>query len=807
MAHLTELFNVERDYNPTIMNGWTILGAGGGGSLFSPAISPHNPEVMIMTCDMTDTYITYNAGKSWTFINLDGRVDAISFDPVNEGVIYAGASSLYRSVDNGKSWNVVFPTADTIIGERFISDEAMHIFQTSKEYIPGGGRVGKILIDPSDPNSIYLACSKGIALGLQGESLMLFHTTDNCKSWELIGNFEGNIFKFIGFGSDPSMNPDAPSAKDLYMVSNKGFQKYDSATGMLIEKDIPIEATTIETGDFGYDPATGNIVMYFVAEMRFNAAGKMSSGVYRSFDFGETWTELSGLDLDFHGPANGQKRRLRSMGVCRHNPAKIYLSAWRKPDLKDLSLPEMNYGGTLTTEDFGETWNWSIKFGDEYPDNIGIGWFETDYDCDWLESGLYYYICDTNQDICLQTTMGTALLTTDNGKTWNQIYCDNFDDGSFYGKNCEGTNCHHVKFDPFNKDNIVLCFTDNGMLKSTNGGKTWRHQINGVPRDWINTCYDLVFDPEVEGRAWGVWSHWHDYPRQKLFRDGNIKKKEEGYDTMSCGGVCVTDDCAESWGPSGLFPNRFTPTTIVLDPDSPIENRTLYVTNIAGKNGGVEKSTDSGKTWTAMSNGIDPLDNHAYHVIQTPDKTLYLVNVRFGTDDELFQKGSVYKSTDGAESWTKLNIPDYVTFPNKIAHDLTNSDILYLTCWPESFETEEKFGGVYKSCDGGETWENIFDDRYHVFGVCMDPNEPNAVYITTFNHEAFRSLNGGKTWSKIDGYNFKWGQNPVIDPHNPDMLYIATFGGSVFHGPKAGCGYPAEDITPVAKRWPHQLEK
>ena len=62
------------------------------------------------------------------------------------------------------------------------------------------------------------------------------------------------------------------------------------------------------------------------------------------------------------------------------------------------------------------------------------------------------------------------------------------------------------------------------------------------------------------------------------------------------------------------------------------------------------------------------------------------------------------------------------------------------------------------------------------------PYHPGRLYCNTFNQAAYRSDDGGKTWKKIRGYDFHWGQRIIVDQHDPEQVYITTFGSSVWHG-------------------------
>jgi len=54
------------------MDAWKIIGPGGGGTMANPAISPNDPKLVVLRCDMTGAYITHDGGLSWRMFNLRG---------------------------------------------------------------------------------------------------------------------------------------------------------------------------------------------------------------------------------------------------------------------------------------------------------------------------------------------------------------------------------------------------------------------------------------------------------------------------------------------------------------------------------------------------------------------------------------------------------------------------------------------------------------------------------------------------------------------------------------------------------------
>src|SRR5688572_26244602 len=82
--------NAEERINPNGRNdAWGFIGFGGGGATFYPSVSPHNPKVAFVSCDMTGSYSTTNGGLSWRMFTLHGVIHNYVFDPLDSAVVYA----------------------------------------------------------------------------------------------------------------------------------------------------------------------------------------------------------------------------------------------------------------------------------------------------------------------------------------------------------------------------------------------------------------------------------------------------------------------------------------------------------------------------------------------------------------------------------------------------------------------------------------------------------------------------------------------------------------------------------------------
>jgi len=755
---------------------WRVLGPGGGGGQFLPTINPQDSNHVFVRCDMTGAYVTLDGGRSWRMFNLRTVVRDFEFDPGRPDRIYAANSGLYVSEDRGRRWRLVYPDPANVVAERMIGDHANQRFETV-DGMPDAS-IDKIRVDPADSERIYLGLAAphyfSTARGLQylKSAARVLVTSDRGATWRTLAEIKGRSILGI-FPGSPQGKPD-----ELTVVTDQACVRVSVKSGELTELALPVERIITADGGSG---SQGSII-YILTEMKADN-GSVSGGIYRSLDRGASWEQVNrGLLEDW--PTAGRLPEFRTMAVSEGHPEVAYLSCSTYPAAAGNSV-ERQFG-IFKTGNGGKKWSWTYRANEEkvITDNHLGSWMMRNYGPEWGEYPLSLGVSPTDPDICYATDFGATYRTLDGGRFWEQVYSNNLPDGSVTSRGLDVTTCYGVHFDPFDKDHFFISYTDIGLWHTLNGGRSWRQAINGVPRRWINTCYWLVFDPQVQGRIWSVWGSGHDLPRPKMFRSGRFDR--------FVGGVAVTEDGGGSWSPgnTGMPPNTVC-THVLLDENSPKEARTLYV---CGFGKGVFKSIDSGRTWKLCNNGLGRNLN-AWQMVLLPDGTLLLLVAR-GLENRETVDGKLYVSTDRAETWQASPLPQGANAPNDLVFDPDNPRRMYLSCWPwtDRENMVERCGGLYRTEDGGETWEQVFDEQAHVYAAAVDPDNTSTVYINTFDSAAFRSDDRGRSWYRLEGYNFKWGHRPLVDPHNPGMLYLTTFGGSVFHGPAGGVPGAFEDI-------------
>jgi photosystem II stability/assembly factor-like uncharacterized protein len=149
--------------------------------------------------------------------------------------------------------------------------------------------------------------------------------------------------------------------------------------------------------------------------------------------------------------------------------------------------------------------------------------------------------------------------------------------------------------------------------------------------------------------------------------------------------------------------------------------------------------------------------------------------------------GGVWKTYDAGLHWQ--NISDaYFQSASVGAMVVAPSDPNVIYVGMGEIDTHpdiEEGDGVYKSTDAGKTWENVgLRNTRHIGRILVDPHDPNVVYVSALGHEfgpnpergVFRSKDGGKTWEKILFVSDKAGAADIsMDPTNPSVIYASIW--------------------------------
>ncbi len=262
------------------------------------------------------------------------------------------------------------------------------------------------------------------------------------------------------------------------------------------------------------------------------------------------------------------------------------------------------------------------------------------------------------------------------------------------------------------------------------------------------------------------------------------------------GGLWKTEDAGQIWKniSDGFFKTGSVGAISVSESDPNIvycgmgEHAPRGVMTSYGD--GVYKSTDAGKTWKQI--GLTGTQHIARIVIHPKNPDILWVAAQGLLHGNSPDRG-IYKSLDGGASWKKVLYVNDMTGSSELSIDFSNPDVLYAAMWehqrkPWIVISGGEGSGLYKSTDGGETWNKIhkgLPDEKGKMAIAVSRSNPEKVYALIESDSQqekgglFVSNNGGKSWSRISGdhrlIQRAWYYIELfIDPQDEETVYVLS---------------------------------
>jgi photosystem II stability/assembly factor-like uncharacterized protein len=148
--------------------------------------------------------------------------------------------------------------------------------------------------------------------------------------------------------------------------------------------------------------------------------------------------------------------------------------------------------------------------------------------------------------------------------------------------------------------------------------------------------------------------------------------------------------------------------------------------------------------------------------------------------------GGLWKTVNNGTTWSPIFDSESSLCIGAIAVSVSNPDDVWVGSGEELMARSSYAGtGIFKSKDGGKTWENMgLSDSHHIARIVIDPKDPDVVYVAVLGHEytfnaqrgLFKTTDGGLTWQKILFINERTGAVEVVtDPSDSRVLYAAMW--------------------------------
>lgn len=267
----------------------------------------------------------------------------------------------------------------------------------------------------------------------------------------------------------------------------------------------------------------------------------------------------------------------------------------------------------------------------------------------------------------------------------------------------------------------------------------------------------------------------------------NPKNNSEYFVAVGSGHVWKTTNAGTTFEP--VFENQgaYSIGCVTLDPNN---QHVVWVgtgenthQRALGYGNGVYKSVDGGKSWKNM--GLKDSRQIGDIIIDPRNSNIVFVAAEGSVWGPGGDRG-LYKTIDGGKTWKKVLEISTNTGVNNITFDPRNPNILYATSEQRRRHVYGKIGGgpesaVYKSEDGGETWDKIMKGLPSVhlggMGIDISPVNPDVIYLiveAAENQSGFyRSTNRGATWERMSDYasSGQYFNEIFCDPKDVDKVY------------------------------------
>ena len=681
-----------------------------------------------------------------------GRVVAVAGDPTNAAVFYFGACAggVWKTDDAGTYWEN-------------ISDG---FFKTAS--------VGAIAVAESDPNVIYAGMGEAcIRLDVSyGDGV--YKSTDAGKTWQHMGLEDTRHIARIRIH---------PQNADIVYVAalghafgpNKDRGIFRSTNGGKTWEHVLFKSEDAGAADLSIDPNNPRIMFAAIWEARRNfwslSSGGTDSGLYRSTDGGDTWTDITKNP----GLPDGLNGRI-GVAVSPAQPGRV----WATVENKDCGLFRSDDGGD----------NWELVSDDR--DLQGRPWY------------YQHVFADTKDANTVWILNYQAWKSVDGGKTFSQV-------GTPHGDN------HDLWIDPSNPQRMIEG-NDGGACVSHNGGKSWSTIYNQMTSQFYHVATDTQFPYRVYGTqqdnsAISVPSRTHKgaIPWGDCYTVGN---SESGYIAVhpddpnivfsgsigsSPGGggnmlrydhstgqvriITAWPELHTGWGAKDMK-YRFQWTYPIQF--SPHDSNVLYITGNR-----IFKTTNQGSSWEIISPDLTRNDVTKMEPSGGPVTKDTSAAETYGTifafvesphEKGLFWTGSddglVHISHDGGSSWENItpgDLPEWslISMIEASPHDPATA---YMAA--TKYKLDDNTPMLYKTNDYGKTWINIsagIRDEDYTRVIREDPDRRGLLYAGT-ETGAYISFDDGDTWQSLQS---NLPTAPVFDLLiKDDDLIAATHGRS-----------------------------
>lgn len=699
-------------------------------------------------------FVAFSQTHQWTRTNPGGGGVFSTVGASASGIIIAASdlSGAYRSTDGGESWDVI--GAANGLTETHVSGIGFH--RTNGDIIYLGTENGIFRSDDGGQSFTKVLADgyiTDIEFGTNVDSVgyasyhpeynsndgVIYKSVDNGFTWwQVSTNLPGGIriLKIL-------VNPQ--DVNTLYILTGNG--RFACGPALVFKSTNGGETWNMITVDFpeildvALSPVNPNTLYLTTMNAQCNAPyywTDLIGDLFKSTDGGNSWNYLS----DYTGV----------ILLSENDSNFVRLIDPREP------YPWNNRSGTFTSTDGGYTF---VKTGE-------VNDWDTffNHSVYWSYGSSFNGICKTiGEDLSDPSTIYWAtsqwvFKSTDGGNYFQNIFTDEVTNGFWKSRGLDNVNMTDVSMSPADPDIIFLAYFDMGIWRSLDGGESWQ------------SCNDSIFTGGWEGHGGNCATILTDPDRSNV-----VWASQSGYQNGENPTYLIKSTQTGEPG-SWFLANAGLPEEQIMglsvDVNSPINQRVLFVT----ANKDVYKSTDDGMTWTKV---FDCNGCRFTAVDRLNSQIVYAAG-----------EAGVFVSQDGGTSWTDISHPDMISTAGIDFWDPDYQGVFDLQTDPNHTNTVYVVvlgtgKGLYRSTDGGNTWEKLLTDDF-LRKVAIVPANSNLIYATSSSAfqsggydpnsgGIFFSNDGGVTWTQQNqGMAYPFALAIDIDHTSQPTVFVGSPG-------------------------------
>ncbi len=675
---------------------------------------------------------------------MSGRVTSIDVDLSDDDIIYAGTASggVWKSMDGGITWKPIF----------------------DKQPVQS---IGAVAVNQRNPSEIWVGTGEGNPRNSHNSGGGIFKSLDGGKTWKDMGlKATKNIHRIIIHRDNPDIV--FVGAMGSVWGPNEERGVFRTKDGGKTWEKILYNNDETGIGDMVVDPTNPNKIVAAMWEYgrkpwTFNSGGP-GSGLYVTYDGGDTWTKRTDED----GLPKGDLGRI-GLAIAASKPNIIY------------ALVEAKENALYKSVDGGEKWS---KVSDK---NIG--------------NRPFYYAdiyVDPKNENRIYNLYSVVSRSEDGGKTFETLL-------PYSGVHPD----HHAFWVHPDDPSYLIEGNDGGLNISRDGGDNWRFVTNLPLAQFYHISYDMDIPYNIAG---GMQDNGSWVGPSSIWKAGGITNADwqevyfgDGFDV-----VFQPDNnryvYAMSQGGSVGKVDRITGKSTYIRPvhpegtvlrfnwnaaiaQDPFDASTIYFGSQF-----VHKSTDRGQSWTIISpdlttndpekqqqdksGGLTIDDTEAENfttILAIAPSPVDRQVIWVGTDD-----GNLQLTRDGGKTWTNLasrltgaKAGSWIPYIELSAKDAGEAFIVV-----NNYRRNDWRPTVYHTTNYGQTFRRIADEEKvsgHAMSIVQDPQEPKHLWLGT-DHGLYFSIDGGDNWNKwMNDFPSVTTSDLKIHPREQDLI-VGTFG-------------------------------